>query len=113
LLFGTINQARILPENGKGNEMLIETIEFEIHNFELHTDESYLVENTETNYALIAGHKSTRNIHFTKTFHFQFAKETRTPAFIIEALEIAVEDYLSEYEREFELDEVDEMVGAF
>jgi hypothetical protein len=97
----------------KGNEMLIETIEFEIHNFELHTDESYLVENTETNYALIAANKWTRNIHFTKTFHFQFEKENRTPEFIIEALEIAVDDYLSEFEIEFELDEVDEMVGTF
>lgn len=64
--------------------MLIPTITFEIHNFETHISEEFLVENTDENWEKILGHRYTRNIQITKTFEFQFEKDERMPVEFIE-----------------------------
>jgi hypothetical protein len=63
--------------------MLIETIEFQIHDFSNNTTEEFLVENTIENQEMVFSHKFTRQIKFTKTFAFQFEKEMRIPAEMI------------------------------
>lgn len=64
--------------------MLIETITFDIQNFDNSTAESFVVENTEINYEMICAHSFTRQIKFTKMFAFQYAKEMRMPLEFIE-----------------------------
>lgn len=99
--------------------MLVKAISFDIHDFKNHTDESFLVPDVGCNYEMIAGEKFVRAVHFVKIFDFQFEKEMRVPAFMIENLAAAyVEDYNAEselrpgYELD-EMDQVDEMVGMF
>lgn len=59
--------------------MLIETIAFEIRNFENGEFAEYLVENTIANQDAIFAHRFTRNIRIAKTFAFQFEKEMAMP----------------------------------
>lgn len=68
----------------KGNPMLIPTISFEIHDFQNSISEQFLVNRTPENLEKILSHHFTRNIHFTKTFSFQFEKEMRIPVEMID-----------------------------
>lgn len=88
--------------------MLVETIEFGMHG----TDEKFVVPNTEENYEIIAGNRFTRQIHFAKSFSFQFNKEVKAPAFFIETLAAEYLDATVAIE-ESELFNYDEMVGIY
>jgi len=59
--------------------MLIETIQFEIHNFLNNTSDEYTIENTIENQEMVLGHRFTRQIHFVKMYDFQYEKEMRLP----------------------------------
>ncbi len=53
--------------------MLVPTISFQMHS----TDETFLVPNTEDNYAMIAANRFTRQIKLTKTFFFRLRMPLR------------------------------------
>jgi hypothetical protein len=89
--------------------MLVETIAFEIHDFTKHTTQSFLVENTEENYAFIAQQRFTRSIRFGKVFDFQFEREYKAPKFLEFAQ--AVADSFVANASVMDLDDIDEMVG--
>ena len=91
--------------------MLINAITFDIHNFTTHTDNSYMVENTPTNFELIAMQKNTRQIEITQEFDFDFAQRECEPRFI--EFGNAVLDSLEENANVMDIDDVDEMVGTF
>ena len=59
-------------------------IEFDIHDFENHTDEHFVVENNDENLELIYSHCHTRDIQFTKMFDFEFDKKERIPVEFID-----------------------------
>ena len=91
--------------------MLINAITFEIRDFTTGNSEQFIVENTEVNFEMIAGHRYTRDIQFTSMFDFEFERKEHTPKFILfgEVFEMA----LIENEGVADLDCVDEMVGVF
>lgn len=61
--------------------MLISTIQFEIPE-----SGTFLIENTIENQEKVFSHRFTRQIHFIKTFDFQFEREMRMPVEFIEPL---------------------------
>lgn len=89
--------------------MLVDAISFEIRDFTTGTFEEFLVPDTADNFALIAGHRFTRQIQFVKKFDFQYNHEHKAPAFMIESL---FTQFMNAHSTEFELDTVDEMYGV-
>lgn len=64
--------------------MLIKTITFEIHNFQTHISELFVVENTPEMQEKILTHRYTRNIQFDQMQDFQFRREMRIPSEFID-----------------------------
>lgn len=91
--------------------MLVNAITFEIRDYSTGVAESFVVEDTEFNYEMIASHRCTRDIHFTPMFDFEFERKECSPKFI--EFGEAFEHALTENENVIELDTVDEMVGCF
>lgn len=91
--------------------MLIPTIAFDV--YKNGQESHFLVENTADNYELIAQQHNTRNIEFTQTFDFQFARERKAPKFI-EFGNAVLASYDHRTDSRFDtIDDVDEMVGTF
>lgn len=98
----------------KGIQMsLVNAIEFEIHNFTTNTSVQFLIPDTNNNYELIAAQRFTRSIKFVKVFDFQYRKEVKAPAFILESLVMDYLESLNEMREGFDIIDSDEMVGAF
>ena len=92
--------------------MLIETIKFEIRNFQNGTAETFIIANTPGVYEMVASHRKTRDIEFKDMFDFEFvSKRTKAPKFIQFGLSVA--NALIENEMLEEIDEIDEMVGTY
>jgi uncharacterized protein YwqG len=91
--------------------MLIETITFEIRNFNNGTAEQYVVTNSQVNFELISAHRFTREISFTKMFSFEFIAKANYPKFI-EFGEAVAMAFVENYDVA-EIDDVDEMVGTY
>jgi hypothetical protein len=91
--------------------MLVETITFEIRDFNTGAFEDCVVENTELNYSLISRHRFTRGIEFVKMFDFEFTGKAHTPKFI--EFGLAVAESLEENKNIMNIDPIDEMVGTF
>lgn len=64
--------------------MLINTIAFEIRNFNDGSFSEHLIENTLENQEKVFAHRFTRCIKFTQTFSFQFEREMSMPIEFIE-----------------------------
>jgi len=82
-------------------DMLTSAIKFEIRNIKAGIQEQFLILNTVWNQEKVFSHRYTREIEFVEVFDFQFAKEMRIPAEMI--------DWSTELENE--LCDVDEMTG--
>ena len=91
--------------------MLVETITFEIRDFKTGQVEEFVIEDTPTNYDLVAHHRFTRGINFIKMFDFQFVSRQHTPKFIEFGATVA--ESLKENEKVMDIDDVDEMVGTY
>jgi len=93
--------------------MLIETIKFEIRDYTTGAAEQFVVENTATNYELIATQRNTRDIHFEQMFSFDFERKQNVPTFILtyeqDLIFDAIQEYVNNHVLEFELDDVDQM----
>lgn len=87
--------------------MLIDVITFEIRDFATGQSSDYVMKNSAESYELIASHRSTRNIEFDQMFEFEFERKMRIPNYIRDIYE------LQSHAREYELDDIDEMVGVY
>lgn len=87
--------------------MLTPVITFEIRDFINNSFEKFVVPDVKGIYELVAGHRFTRSIQFDEKFSFE---KMSIPTFILENL---ITEYISEFRPEFELDDVDEMVGMY
>lgn len=63
--------------------MLVNTIHFEIHNFQTSVSEKFVVIDSIENQEMILAHHYTRNIQFVQMFNFQFEKEMSIPTEMI------------------------------
>lgn len=65
--------------------MLIQTIQFEIHNAKENRHEEFLIENTEENVEKVLAHRFTRSIRFVKEFDFDYYKKMNMPIEFIDS----------------------------
>lgn len=63
----------------KEKKMLINTINFEIHDYKTQTFGEFMMENTIANQEMVFTHRFTRNITFGKEFDFDFEKKMSAP----------------------------------